>query len=62
MHLRKNYWHDKYEIAARSSPANYSFYMGASNDNLEEVLLTDTANVCGIKVFHGLINREYAGG
>ena len=44
---------DKYEIAARSSPANYSFYMGASNDNLEEVLLTDTANVCGIKVFMG---------
>lgn len=44
---------DKYEIAARSSLANYSFFMGASNDNIDEVLRTDTANVCGIKVFMG---------
>jgi len=44
---------DKYEIASRSSLANYSFFMGASNDNLDEVLRTDTANVCGIKVFMG---------
>ena len=33
--------------------ANYSFYMGASNDNIEEVLKTDPSNVCGIKVFMG---------
>jgi dihydroorotase len=44
---------DKYQIAAQSSLANYSFYMGASNDNLDEVLKTDTRNVCGIKVFMG---------
>src|SRR6185437_6911729 len=44
---------DKYQIASKSSPANYSFYMGASNDNLDEVLRTDTAAVCGIKVFMG---------
>jgi len=44
---------EKYDIAARNSLANYSFYMGASNDNLDEVLCTDTANVCGIKVFMG---------
>ena len=44
---------DKYQIAARNSLANYSFYMGASNDNLDEVLRTDTASVCGIKVFMG---------
>jgi dihydroorotase len=44
---------DKYEIAAQTSLANYSFYMGASNDNLEEVLKTDAKNVCGIKVFMG---------
>lgn len=44
---------DKYQIASQQSLANYSFYMGASNDNLEEVLKTDTANVCGIKVFMG---------
>jgi dihydroorotase len=44
---------DKYDIAAKSSPANYSFFMGASNDNLDEVLRTDAKNVCGVKVFMG---------
>lgn len=44
---------NKYEIAAHKSLANYSFYMGASNDNLDEVLRTNTQNVCGIKVFMG---------
>jgi dihydroorotase len=43
----------KYEIGARQSVANYSFFMGASNHNLEEVLKTDGRNVCGIKVFMG---------
>jgi len=44
---------DKYEIGAASSMANYSFYMGVSNDNLEEVLKTDAHTVCGVKVFMG---------
>ncbi|PIB36297.1 dihydroorotase [Reichenbachiella sp. 5M10] len=44
---------DKYDIAAQKSLANYSFFMGASNDNLEEVLKTSRRNVCGIKVFMG---------
>ncbi len=44
---------DKYEIAARTSLANYSFFMGVSNDNLEEVLRTNPANVCGLKIFMG---------
>lgn len=44
---------DKYQLAAQKSLANYSFYMGASNDNLEEVLKTDPTNVCGVKVFMG---------
>jgi dihydroorotase len=44
---------DKYGIAAQKSLANYSFYMGASNDNLDEVLKTDIRNVCGVKVFMG---------
>ena len=44
---------DKYDIAARTSLANYSFYMGASNDNIEEVLKTNIKNICGIKVFMG---------
>ncbi len=44
---------DKYAIAAEKSLANYSFYMGAGNDNIEEVLKTDGAKVCGVKVFMG---------
>ncbi len=44
---------DKYQIAAKSSIANYSFFMGASNDNIEEVLKTDGKSVCGVKIFMG---------
>ncbi len=44
---------DKYRIASKDSLANYSFYMGASNDNLEEVMTVDLANVCGLKIFMG---------
>ena len=43
----------KYQIAKKNSIANYSFFMGATNDNLEEVLKTNPAQVCGIKVFMG---------
>jgi dihydroorotase len=43
----------KYKRAAEVSHANYSFYMGTTNDNLEEVLKTDPGSVCGIKVFMG---------
>lgn len=51
--LTQSLLEDKYKIAAQTSLANYSFYMGASNDNLEEVLKTPVENVCGIKVFMG---------
>jgi len=44
---------DKYDRAAEVSPVNYSFFMGASNHNLDEVLKTDPTRVCGIKVFMG---------
>jgi len=44
---------EKYKRAAEVSLANYSFFMGASNDNIEEVLKTNPKNVCGIKVFMG---------
>ena len=44
---------DKYKRASEVSLANYSFFMGASNDNLDEVLKTNPRNVCGIKVFMG---------
>lgn len=43
----------KFDLAAEKSLANYSFYLGATNDNLEEVLRTDIQNVCGIKLFMG---------
>ncbi len=44
---------EKYNIASERSLANYSFFMGATNNNLEEVLKTDPKNVCGIKIFMG---------
>lgn len=44
---------DKYDIGAKSAIANYSFFMGATNDNIEEVLKTDSSTVCGVKVFMG---------
>lgn len=44
---------EKYSIASKNSVANYSFFMGASNENLAEVLKTNPSNVCGIKVFMG---------
>ncbi|WP_143962434.1 dihydroorotase [Litoribacter populi] len=44
---------EKYKIASDTSLANYSFYLGATNDNLEELLKVDPQNVCGIKVFQG---------
>src|SRR5687768_14921862 len=44
---------DKYRIASKDSLANYSFFMGASNDNLEEVMKLDIGQVCGLKIFMG---------
>lgn len=44
---------EKYARAFQTSLANYSFFMGASNDNLGEVLKTDPASVCGVKIFMG---------
>jgi dihydroorotase len=46
---------EKYQIAANSSPANYSFFMGTSNENTDEILRTNDKknDVCGIKIFMG---------
>ncbi len=44
---------EKYQIANDNSFANYSFMMGATNDNLEEVLKTNPRNVAGVKIFLG---------
>ena len=44
---------EKYKRAAAVSLANYSFYIGATNNNIDEVLKTDPKSVCGIKCFMG---------
>lgn len=44
---------EKFTIAKEKSLANYSFFFGATNDNIEEILKVDPENVCGIKVFQG---------
>ena len=55
---------NKYDIAAQKSVANYSFYMGVSNDNYDELMRTSKQEVCGIKIFMGsstgnmLVDRE----
>lgn len=54
----------KMEHAAQYSLANYSFYLGATNDNIDELKKLDKKNVCGVKVFMGsstgnmLVDRE----
>lgn len=44
---------EKFALAAKQSLANFSFYMGATNNNLEDVLKTSAEQVCGIKIFMG---------
>ena len=44
---------EKYKIASQKSFANYSFMMGGTNDNLEEILKTNPRNVAGLKLFLG---------
>lgn len=62
--LTQDLLEEKYSIASEKSLANYSFYMGASNDNLEDVLKINPENVCGLKIFLGsstgnmLVNKE----
>lgn len=48
-----NALNDKYRMAAERSLINYSFYIGATKDNLDEILIADPTVVCGIKVFLG---------
>ena len=51
--LTQDLLEDKYLRAAKDSIANYSFFMGASNENVEEVLKTNEKDVCGVKIFMG---------
>jgi dihydroorotase len=56
----------KYKLGSENSLTNYSFYIGATNTNLEEVMKVDPYGVCGIKLFMGsstgnmLVNNENA--
>ena len=73
--LTLNLLEDKYAIAGQSSLANYSFYMGVSNSNAEEVLRINEhkKNICGLKIFmgsstgnmlvdnHSTLNRIFSG-
>ena len=51
--LTQDLLEQKFQRAAESSVANYSFFMGASNENLDELLKTNYSEVCGIKIFMG---------
>jgi dihydroorotase len=53
--LTQDLLENKYQIAAGCSPANYSFFMGVSNENADEVLRTNDKkkDVCGVKIFMG---------
>jgi len=51
--LTQNLLEERYRLAAKTSLANFSFYMGVSNTNAEAVLLTDASKICGIKIFLG---------
>ena len=51
--LTQSLLEEKYQIASKKSIANYSFFMGVSNDNLQEVLKTNPKTVGGIKIFMG---------
>lgn len=44
---------NKFNIAGQDSYANYSFYLGATNNNIDEILAVDKKHVCGVKVFMG---------
>lgn len=64
--ITQNLLADKYVIASEKSLANYSFYMGTTATNLDQLLQTDPSTVCGIKIFMGsstgdmLVDDPYA--
>ncbi len=49
----QSYLTEKFELASTKALSNFSFYLGATNDNLKEIVKTNPKNVCGIKVFMG---------
>ena len=51
--LNLDLWRDKISIAEQNASANFSFYMGTSNTNIDEIKAIDPKEVCGIKIFMG---------
>lgn len=51
--ITKDLLEQKYALGATQAVANYSFFMGATNDNVEEVLKAISPDVCGVKIFMG---------
>ncbi|HMV13798.1 MAG TPA: dihydroorotase [Chitinophagales bacterium] len=51
--LTQNLLEEKYQIAAQTSLANYTFFMGTSNDNYDEVMRTDFSKIGALKIFMG---------
>ena len=51
--LTNELWRQKIEIASKNASANYSFYMGSSNENIDEIRAINPTEVCGVKVFMG---------
>ena len=51
--LSLDLWRDKISIAEKTASANFSFYMGTSNNNIDEIKAIDPKEVCGIKIFMG---------
>ncbi len=51
--LNLDLWRDKISIAEQTASANFSFYMGTSNTNIDEIKAIDPKEVCGIKIFMG---------
>lgn len=51
--VTRQFLEDKFDLASQKSLANYSFYLGATNDNISEILGLDNDKVCGVKLFMG---------
>ena len=51
--LNLDLWRDKISIAEKNASANFSFYMGTSNTNIDEIKAINPKEVCGIKIFMG---------
>ena len=57
--LTQDLLEEKFQIAEKTSLENFTFFMGVSNNNLEEVLKTNPKTVGSIKDFYGIIHRRY---